>query len=337
MARSPKNGAGRTRSRVIQGLCGLLAGALIGLWFYLPPPSLGGGKPDSIFAAWARKRIYASIPAWDEEGYTRLTAENANGWYNIFPEPIQSFEYYKSKNPMRPTAARRTLVLQPIGPFTPDQEKLLEQLKEYGEAFFQLPVRIEKPLPLESIAAWSRPGHESTFTPGEGQYNAGEIIDKLLAPRLPGDAAAYLGITMVDLWADDMNFVFGLGSFERRTGVYSLCRYYPEFGGRQSGAGDSEKILRRSCTVLSHETGHMFGLYHCVLYKCCMNGCNSLPEGDSTPAEFCPVCHRKLLWNIGMDGTKQYEDLLAFYKKYNLTAEAKWMEGRLQRWQKMNP
>src|SRR5262249_46922422 len=154
------------------------------------------------------------------------------------------------------------------------------------------PVRIEKPLPLDSITGMSRVGKESTFAPGDGQYDAGRIIDKVLSPRLPNDAAAYLGITMVDLYAEDMNFVFGLGSLERRTGVYSLCRYYPEFMGHTSGPGDKEKILRRSCGVLSHETGHMFGFSHCVLYLCNMNGCNSLEEGDSTPMEFCPVCHK---------------------------------------------
>ena len=104
---------------------------------------------------------------------------------------------------------------------------------------------------------------------------------------------------MADLWSDNLNYVFGVGSFERRVGVYSLCRYFPAFWKAKPRPGDEQRGLRRACQVLNHETGHMFGLMHCVLYKCSMNGSNSLADADSAPLEYCPVCHQKLLWNIG--------------------------------------
>jgi archaemetzincin len=129
---------------------------------------------------------------------------------------------------------------------------------------------------------------------------------------------AYLGVTGADVYAGDMNFLFGLGSFRERAGVYSLTRYYPQFWN-QPGTEKAHKLtLRRACQVLNHEAGHMLGLMHCVLYKCSMNGSNSLMDADATPIEPCPVCHRKLAWNLNWDEAKRNRELTAFYRKYGL-------------------
>lgn len=322
-------------TKILLFLLLLAAGAL---WHFSLPPSVGGGQADSVLARWVKNRIYAKVSPLDEQGYSRLTAQNANGWYSTRFEPIQSLEYYQSQHPMRPTSQRRTIVLQPIGEMTTEQQALLAQLKEYCEAFFQLPVRIESPLSLDLAKQWTRPGIARGTRPavGTGQYNAGKIVQHVLVPRLPQDAAAYLGITMADLWTGDLNYVFGLGSFEHRAGVYSLCRYYPQFWGRKSEVHNQTQILRRACLVLNHEAGHMFGLMHCVLYKCAMNGSNSLQDADSTPIDYCPVCSRKLLWNIGCDGTRRYRDLLRFYQQHGLLDEARWTTQRLMRWQQLD-
>ena len=67
-----------------------------------------------------------------------------------------------------------------------------------------------------------------------------------------------------------------------------------------------------------------------------MNGSNSLSETDAEPMHLCPLCQRKLAWNIGFDTTRQYEKLEAFYRKHLLTEEAEWMAGRVQRWKKVD-
>ena len=207
-------------------------------------------------------------------------------------------------------------------------------MREYMEAFFQLPTRIEKPLDLALAQPWAR-GAASGHGVGKRQYDAGQILDKVLAPRLPADACAYLGITMADLWAGKLNYVFGLGSGYKRVGVYSLCRYYPEFWGRKRAPGDEVRGLRRACQVLNHETGHVFTLGHCVFYHCSMNGSNSLSQSDAAPLDYCPVCHRKLLWNIGFDGVKRYEALASFYRKHGMQEEAQWVMARSKRWKRI--
>jgi archaemetzincin len=308
------------------------------LWHFSPPPSSGGSQDDSIAARWVKNRIYASVSPLDESGFTRLTRENANGWYGIFREPIQSFDFYKSLQPMRPNARRRTIVLQPLGAMNAEQQALLQELQKYCSAFFQLPVRVAPQLPLEAVVQWTRPTHvPGQKIAGAKQYDAGKLLDKVLLPRLPDDAAAYLGVTMSDLWADDLSFVFGLASVEHRTGVYSLCRYYSQHHAGRSTTQEKVQTLRRACLVLNHETGHMFGLWHCVLYKCAMNGSNSIADVDNTPLEPCPVCLQKLLWNIGGDGTKRYKELLRFYREYDLKPEARWTEQRLRNWRQLHP
>jgi hypothetical protein len=198
-AQSKKDKAqNQTRRRIVLTLIALLAVGLCLIWWrYIPPPSVGGGHPDSLLASWVKNRVYASVSPLDEQGFTRLTPQNAPGWYGIFRETIQSFDYYQSQHPIRPTPARRTLVLQPIGPMTGKEQALLGDLKDYCEAFFQLPVRIEKPLPLDLAKAWTRPrsGSRPQGSAGDDQgggekgvnrqYNAGEMIDHVLASRLP--------------------------------------------------------------------------------------------------------------------------------------------------------
>ena len=289
-------------------LIGLIAGVGFGWWRVAPPPSVGGGRPDSFVATWVKNRIYATILPREEAPFERLTADNAGSWQNVFAEPIQSFEWYQGQNPTRPTSQRKVLVLQPLGAMNVKEQKLLRDLKEYGEAFFQLPVRIATPLSLDGAKSWKR----------GRQYDSSKIISQVLLPRLPADAAAYLGITMADLRADGLNYVFGQGSFEQRVGVYSLGRYFPAFWGKKENAQSVRIGLRRSCQVLNHEAGHMFGLMHCVLYKCSMNGSNSLDDADAAPLDYCPVCRKKLLWNIGCDAAKRDGDLRKFYRAHNL-------------------
>lgn len=294
----------------------------------------GEGSDDEVKA-----QVYASIGKLDETGFARMGKPEPGDWLDRFQETPQSMGRYRLSTPVRPTKDRRTVVLQPLGPMNEEQTKVVEAMRDYAEIFFQLPARVADSLPLEiggksealtrKIPLGNRHGTYDT------QYDAEKILDEILAKKLPDDAVVYLGVTMQDLWADNLNFVFGLGSFGRRVGVYSLARYYPEFWGKVRKDGDEIMGLRRSCKVLNHEAGHMFGLSHCVFYHCSMNGSNSLAETDRAPIHFCPLCHRKLQWNIGFDANKRYEALRDFYAKHEMAEEAEWMKGRIERWKEI--
>lgn len=283
-------------------------------WNAARNPVSGGGQPDGFWASREKARIYASFGPATQRGIERLTPRNANGWFGVFAEPIQSFEKYQSQNPTRPTPARRVLVLQPLGE-SPEERELLEPLRAYCSAFFQIPARVAAPL---SLAPGRIPSRPSGYFPGRQQFNASALLKNELEPRLPPDAAAFLGITMEDLWADNLSFVFGLGSWHERVGVYSMSRYFPRKRKGKLSPLERKRALRRAMQVLNHETGHMLGLWHCTLYKCSMNGANSLADADQTPLEFCPLCEQKIAWNIGFNPSRRAAQLRAFYRKYGL-------------------
>jgi archaemetzincin len=74
----------------------------------------------------------------------------------------------------------------------------------------------------------------------------------------------------------------------------------------------------------------MFGIGHCIFFQCGMCGSNHLAESDARPIHLCPVCLRKLQYNIGFDPVARYRKLERFYGKYGLKPEAKWVQGRLK-------
>jgi len=162
------------------------------------------------------------------------------------------------------------------------------------------------------------------------QILTGDVL-AILRQNLPADTFCVLAITMEDLYPEpSWNYVFGQASLHQRVGVYSFARYDPAFYGRKRGKDYEKILLRRSCRVLAHETAHMFGLQHCIYFKCVLNGSNHLKESDSRPLHLCPVCLRKLQYSIGFDVVTRYGNLLRFYQKLDLDNEAQWVASRLK-------
>jgi archaemetzincin len=285
-----------------------------------------------------KRRVYASITSTEEKGFVRMQPPKPGDWLAVHHEAPQSFERYCMSRVIRPSAERRTIVLQPLGEMNAEQKRLLDDLRDYAEAFFQLPVRIEKSLELKSEAD-GKPLTRKVLMPlrrigYDTQYNADELLKRVLIPSVPKDAVACLGVTMQDLYSGDGAYVFGVGNLKEGVGVYSLCRYFPEFWTEHRNAGAETRALRLACKVLNHETGHMFGLHHCVFFQCSMNGWNNLEEADEAPIDFCPVCHRKLQWNIAFDPGKRFAELAAFYARHAMKEEAEFVRERLARWRK---
>lgn len=137
---------------------------------------------------------------------------------------------------------------------------------------------------------------------------------------------------MVDLYPDpSWNFVFGQADMEDRVGAFSFARYDPLFYGDTHTSSYKKVLLRRCLKVMVHETAHMFGLRHCIYFKCVMNGSNHLKESDARPLSVCPVCMRKIEYNLKFDIVNRYKKLVRFYQDIGLDKEVRWAEKRL-RW-----
>jgi archaemetzincin len=152
-----------------------------------------------------------------------------------------------------------------------------------------------------------------------------------LKAGVPRDAFSVIAITMEDLYPEpSWNFVFGQASLRARVGVYSFARYDPAFYGGSHASDYEALLLRRSCKVLAHETGHMFGLAHCTYFNCLMNGSNHLAESDRRPLHLCPVCLRKLQWSIGFNVLERYRALENVCRADGFADEADWFSRRIK-------
>jgi archaemetzincin len=242
--------------------------------------------------------------------FESLPAPGPNDWLANHPERGQTFDDFVRSQPNRPTPQRHTIYLQPLGTFD------LGPLKEFSEAFFMMPVVVRPPLDLASARITSRSNPYS----GQRQLLTTDIL-AFLKRQLPADAYCMLGITMIDLYPDPQwNFVFGQAALRDRVGVYSFARY--------------EGQIRRHCKVLAHETSHMFGIEHCIYFRCVLNGSNHLAESDARPMHLCPVDLRKLQWSVGFDVLERYRRLRAVCERAGFADEARWYEREIERCRK---
>lgn len=248
-------------------------------------------------------------------------------WLTSHIEPGQTFDDFVAERPQRPDAARRVIYLLPIGDFSGTGAPPVETLRRYAAAFFQMETRV---LTADALDVMQ---FEPRVNPQTHQLQI--LTTSILAylkTRLPADAFCLLGVTWQDLYPHpSWNFVFGQASLRDRVGIYSFARYAPDFATGQSENADDDPalMLRRSCKVLSHETGHMFGLAHCIYYDCVLDGSNNLREADARTVHLCPVCLRKLQHSVGFDPVKRYRELAAFYRDQGWSEDAAWCEAQV--------
>ncbi len=260
------------------------------------------------------------------DDFAPVPAPGPHDWLAAHPEPGQSFEQFVGSRPNRPDKKRSAIYLQPLGEFRQGSAPPLEVLREYAAACFAMDVRVLPRLDLGTARITTR----RNPTTHNRQLLTTDIL-AVLRNKIPNDAFCLLGITMADLYPEpSWNFVFGQASLRERVGVYSFARYDPAFYGQPRDKDYDKMLLRRSCKVLVHETGHMFGLMHCIHFRCVFNGSNHLAESDARPLHACPVDLRKLHYSINFDVTGRYAALLRFYRKAGFDDEADWTKARLE-------
>jgi len=242
--------------------------------------------------------------------FTPMGEPRPGDWLAAFHEEGQTFDEWLQGGPTLPTAERKKLYVLPLGHFSAVQLRVIAVTAGYLSAFYGLPVESLKPQPLN--AAFPDVRH-SDYTQTR-QVKTGFILEKVLAPILPKDAAALIAFTDQDLFPDEtMSYVFGQASFEKRVGVWSLYRLRD---------ASFEKFLRRTIKIAAHETGHMFSMKHCIKYECLMSGTNQLNETDRRPIDACPECMAKVCWLSNVDPAARYKRLAEFCRRNDLEGDA---------------
>lgn len=247
--------------------------------------------------------------------HTKLGEPGARDWLANHDEPGQTFAEYLRIKPATPTGRRHVIYVQPLGEFTDEQRRIVELSAEYLGLYFDRPVKIAEDVSLEVIPAKARREHPRWEVK---QILSTYVLDQVLKPRLPDDAAAYIAFTASDLWpGEGWNFVFGQASLRDRVGVWSIHRN----GNPSEGDEAFRTCLRRTLKTATHETGHMFSMRHCTAYECNMCGSNHREESDRHPLYLCPQCHAKLAWATAAEPVERFKRLGAFCEKHGLEDE----------------
>jgi len=237
-------------------------------------------------------------------------------WLASHHEDGQTFDEYLAGRPVTAVGKRNKIYIRPLGDFSPKQREIVKLTADFMSRYFDRAVVVAEDLPLSLIPKQARRVHPEWGTP---QILTSYVLESILKPRLPADAAACLALTTSDLWPDKgWNFVFGEASLRDRVGVWSLSRN----GNPADGEQAFRVCLGRALRTATHETGHMFSLKHCTLYECNMCGSNNREEADRRPLCLCPQCTAKICWATGADPLEQFNKLGAFCREHGFAREA---------------
>lgn len=234
-------------------------------------------------------------------------------WLGTFKESGQTFAEYLDEDPTLPTAERGKIYVRPLGKFSAAQMRVINATTDYIHIFYGLPVTL---LPARVIPKDLRKDDLRTIEYNRTrQIRAGYILDDLLLPQLPPDAAALIAFTEEDLFMNRTgSFVFGQARLEDRVAVWSLKRL--------DDRADEQAFLLRAMKIAVHETGHIFGMRHCTRYECVMSGTNNLAETDSRPIDACPECTAKAIYLSNAQPKERFEKLAEFAARHRLSRQA---------------
>jgi len=123
---------------------------------------------------------------------------------------------------------------------------------------------------------------EEAYNPERDQYNSTAIL-----VRIKPLCDVVLGVTDVDLYADNLNFVFGEAEVGGKRAIISLKRLRQEFYGLPA---DKELFKLRALKEAMHEIGHVLGLLHCTDKRCVMHFSNSIIDTDIKDWRYCERC-----------------------------------------------
>ncbi len=241
--------------------------------------------------------------------YPLKISPKEDDWLYTRKDEYQSLDDYIKSNPTSIDSVRTKIYIMLIGNFDEAQKDIVSNTADYLHAFYGLEtafVVINKDADIFEKSR-TNPSHNQL------QLSAKQLMNNILKPQLPKDAATLIGFTTYDLYpGNDWNYIFGLGSVRDRVGVWSMYRF-----GDPHKSEEKELCLERTIKTATHEIGHMFSMLHCAKYECCMNGSNTLSELTSHPAYFCPNCLAKICWNLKHDPKKHLNDVKKFWDKRN--------------------
>ncbi len=164
------------------------------------------------------------------------------------------------------------ITLVAVGDVVPS---ILADLQPMLERVFETDVQMNGVVPVPERALNTR----------RNQYCSPVLLSNLPPPARLDDKV--LGVTDVDIFTSNLNFIFGQAEVGGGRALISLRRLRPEYYHLTPNESlFRERVLKEAV----HELGHTLGLGHCPHPSCVMHFSTFLGETDTKGWEFCPFC-----------------------------------------------
>jgi archaemetzincin len=172
---------------------------------------------------------------------------------------------------------------------------------------------IEASFGLETVAGDPLPVQDEYYYAERDQYGASSLL-RYLEANAPDDAYRAVGVTAVDIFVKNRNFLIGVARCPGRCAVVSTYRM-------GVGGVSDERRLARLGKLLMHETGHTYGLHHCRQPLCAMDYAESVASLDGQRFAYCERCEKMICAVGDILPSERREKLAAVAEKYGLSEE----------------
>ncbi|MGD8505086.1 MAG: archaemetzincin family Zn-dependent metalloprotease [Candidatus Bathyarchaeota archaeon] len=142
-----------------------------------------------------------------------------------------------------------------------------------------------------------------TYNRTRQQFRSTRILERINKHVTRTQVGRILGVTEVDLYASQLNFVFGEAMCPGKAAVISVLRLKPEFYGDPA---DSGLFINRCIKEAVHEIGHTLGLRHCKNPNCVMFFSNSISDTDRKRQSLCDKCYSKIVKLLGVKSPESH-------------------------------
>ncbi len=135
------------------------------------------------------------------------------------------------------------------------------------------------------------------YNPSRRQYSGDVLLEEVTRFRVQ-TGAKHLAIFDVDMYAQNLNFIFGIALIGGEFALISLKRLANVPAELDKTEGE-RLIFERALKEAIHELGHTLGMTHCNRKECVMSFSNSLEEVDAKSADFCEEHRARLKFVYG--------------------------------------
>jgi archaemetzincin len=147
---------------------------------------------------------------------------------------------------------------------------------------FAVAKNVKETFGFDVRVSWVASPFKYAYNAQRKQYIAERVVDYLSTLNYPR-LVRMLAILSSDLYAGDLEFVFGFGI--KRDAVVSTFRLW---------ATEERLFFERVFKVVNLTLGKTFGLDYCKDRKCVMHPYFSLTDMDAKAKNFCTYCKTKL-------------------------------------------